>query len=251
VARNNRAWAFAYLGRPGDARRAILETIELTRAEGDHASLSGALGTASEIARLVGDTASATSYARLEIEHFEKTGPQGPRPRAGALVRLGAAHVLRREWLEAIDVLEQALGVARQHALVSEGDVLAHLALAQLGSGDVRKARETALEAAALTAKRGNKLHEPHARIVLARVLIQSDGPTARSAIEAELDRAEALIEEMGARLLAPLALEERARLARLFGDEAGFERELREAQRLYTEMGATGHAERLARELG
>ena len=27
--------------------------------------------------------------------------------------------------------------------------------------------------------------------------------------------------------------------------------RELREAHRLYTEMGATGHAERLARELG
>ena len=33
-------------------------------------------------------------------------------------------------------------------------------------------------------------------------------------------------------------------------GDDATQERELREAHRLYTEMGATGHAERLAREL-
>ena len=32
-------------------------------------------------------------------------------------------------------------------------------------------------------------------------------------------------------------------------GDPAAAERELREAQRLYQEMGATGHAERLARE--
>jgi hypothetical protein len=39
--------------------------------------------------------------------------------------------------------------------------------------------------------------------------------------------------------------------LAHLIGDDASRERELREAHRLYTEMGATGHAERLARELG
>jgi len=119
-----------------------------------------------------------------------------------------------------------------------------------LGSGDVRQARETALEAIALTTKRGHKLVESQARIALARVLLQADGPSARSSIEAELARAEALIHETGARALAPLVLEERARLARLLGDEPGFERELREAHRLFAELGATGHAERLAREL-
>ena len=35
-----------------------------------------------------------------------------------------------------------------------------------------------------------------------------------------------------------------------LAGDGAEAERELSEAHRLYTEMGATGHAERVAREL-
>jgi adenylate cyclase len=248
VARIWRAVAFAFLGRPGDGRREILETIELTRAEGDHASLTLALGVASESAWLVGDTASATSYARLEIEHFERTGARGAH--AGALVRLGAAHVLRRDWPEAIDVLEQALGVARQRTLAQEASALAHLAMAQLGSGDVRKARETAAEAVALAAKRGAKLREPYARIVLSRVLMQSDGPVARSAIEAELDRAVALIHETGARALAPLVHEERARLARMLDDEPGCERGLREAHRLFTELGAAGHAERLAREL-
>ena len=44
---------------------------------------------------------------------------------------------------------------------------------------------------------------------------------------------------------------EESAKLGRLHGDEAARERELREAHRLYTEVGGTGHAERLALELG
>jgi hypothetical protein len=101
-----------------------------------------------------------------------------------------------------------------------------------------------------LAAQRRRKLYQPYARISLARVLMQSDGPAARSAIEAELDRAEALIDEMGARALAPLVLEERARLARLLGDEPGCERGLRAAHRLFAELGATGHAERLAQEL-
>ena len=42
----------------------------------------------------------------------------------------------------------------------------------------------------------------------------------------------------------------ERARLARLTGDEAGHARELREAHQLFTEMGAPIRAEQLAGEL-
>ncbi len=38
------------------------------------------------------------------------------------------------------------------------------------------------------------------------------------------------------------------AKLAALLGDDAGREHELREAHRLYTEMGAVGHAERVGR---
>ncbi len=68
--------------------------------------------------------------------------------------------------------------------------------------------------------------------------------------IEAALDRTLELVEETGARVFVPEVHEERAELARLRGDDNTCERELREAHRLYTEMGATGHAERLAREL-
>jgi adenylate cyclase len=58
------------------------------------------------------------------------------------------------------------------------------------------------------------------------------------------------LIEETGARVCEPLLHERRAELARLDGDEAARADELREAARLYTEMGATGRAQRVAAEL-
>ena len=83
------------------------------------------------------------------------------------------------------------------------------------------------------------------------RVLLQSDGAAAREAIEQELERAAELYDAIGAQGPKPEINERRAELERLLGDDATHEGELREAHRLYTEMGATGHAERLARELG
>jgi hypothetical protein len=68
---------------------------------------------------------------------------------------------------------------------------------------------------------------------------------------EGALDRADVLVEETGDRGLGPQIVETRARLAGLLGDAAACQRGLRDAQRLYVEIGATGHAERLAKELG
>ena len=55
---------------------------------------------------------------------------------------------------------------------------------------------------------------------------------------------------QFGARPFEAQIHEVSAELAALLGDDAGRERDLRDAHRLYTEMGATGHAERVAREL-
>ncbi len=54
---------------------------------------------------------------------------------------------------------------------------------------------------------------------------------------------------ETGAQSRAGYLEEERGRFACLRGDREGGAARLREAHRLYTEMGATGHAERVARE--
>ena len=77
-----------------------------------------------------------------------------------------------------------------------------------------------------------------------------SEGAAAADEIEAQLRRAKRVIERDGHALMTPFLSEESGHLARLLGDEEGCERHFREAHRLYTEMGAAGHAERAGREL-
>jgi hypothetical protein len=68
--------------------------------------------------------------------------------------------------------------------------------------------------------------------------------------VEATLTRAQELARETDAKASEPLVHVELAELARQSGDPEGRERELREAYRLFTEIGATGHAERLSAEV-
>jgi len=77
------------------------------------------------------------------------------------------------------------------------------------------------------------------------------EGAICAAEVRRTLAEASALIDEIGARSRAPVVHEVAAELALLLGDDATRERELHEAHRLYTEMGATGHAERVAKEVG
>ena len=61
---------------------------------------------------------------------------------------------------------------------------------------------------------------------------------------------AEELVESIEARSLSPRILEIRGRVAHALGDAPASDRAVREALDLYRSIGATGHAERLAREL-
>ncbi len=63
-------------------------------------------------------------------------------------------------------------------------------------------------------------------------------------------DRKRVFIERTGAKGSQPFVHEVRAQLARVCGDEKTCERERAEAERLWTEMGAHGHIERMDRDL-
>jgi hypothetical protein len=89
--------------------------------------------------------------------------------------------------------------------------------------------------------------NETQATLALARVLLSASDTAARAETEAALDRVMVLAADSGAKAVVPRVHEQRAELARLNGDEARHDRELREAHRLYAEIGATGHAERLS----
>jgi hypothetical protein len=72
-----------------------------------------------------------------------------------------------------------------------------------------------------------------------------------RAEIESALERAEELVESIAARSLSPRILEMRGRLANALGDASASDRALHEALDLYRAIGAKGHTERLAQELG
>jgi hypothetical protein len=94
------------------------------------------------------------------------------------------------------------------------------------------------------------RLQDPEVRRVPCVQGILVGGIQARSEIEATLAEADAWLEMSGAKSYEPFLHVERAELARLIGDEATRERELREAHRLFTEIGAPVRATEVAKEL-
>lgn len=135
--------------------------------------------------------------------------------------------------------------------MIVEARLLAWLAEASLGEGDRAWARLLGDEALRASRNRRTPTGECQACLTLARVVLGTDSLAAEQDIEMALNDALQLIEETLARIYPPQVHEERAKLANLRGDHAARGRELREADRLYVEMGATGHVERIAGKLG
>jgi hypothetical protein len=106
-------------------------------------------------------------------------------------------------------------------------------------------------EAIAVCRGCGTRLWEFSALLIRIRALRETLGLQAKREIESGFAEAEAWLEMSGAKSYEPFLHVERAELARLTGDEAARERELREAHRLFTEIGAPIRAVQIARELG
>jgi Double zinc ribbon len=118
------------------------------------------------------------------------------------------------------------------------------LALALFHCGEPARALAIAREDVAFAAHTGTQVAEIELQIELAEV-------AARCGHEAEartaLARARELAEQTECRLLVPSIHEAAAVLAETLGNTEQRLMELRAAHRLFVEMGATGHAERIA----
>ena len=246
-----RGWTLSEMGRPHEAARDLDLAAELAREHGELVALGWIEGVKVAVAWLTGEVEGALAHARQGVDLAEKSG--GAYFRVFAYGWLGLAHLLREEWVEAERALEEGLATARERGagLCYEGRMLAHLAESYLGQGDLRRASSTAEEAVAVARERETWVAECVAHLTGARVLGAAHGVTSCDAGRGLLERALELAEQSGARSYVPFILVERAALARLTGDEATRQRELREAHRLFTEMGATARAEQVARELG
>jgi tetratricopeptide (TPR) repeat protein len=197
----------------------------------------------------LGDTARTLDLAHRAVEVAEEHGGASARSHAQSALLL--AKILNREWADALEVAARIRSIVQETQIGHEFEIEALLGLSQahLGRGDLAAAREAAEEALALTRSHGLRMIELGAVYVLARVAL-AEGESSAAEAETLLERAAQLIEETDARRAKPGLSEGRARLARIRGDGGACEQHLREAHRLYTEMGATGHAERVAREL-
>jgi len=237
----------AHQGRPADALRLAGRAIDIARERRDHEVLVMANTSASLACGVLGDTMGAVSHAREAMRAVE-AGADGTRQ--SVLFFLGRAHLMQAEWDVATDVLRASLDLtrARRTGLGYEAFLLALLAEARLGAGDLAEAREPADEAVAVARRRTTAIFEIPALLARARVLLAGAG--ASPAVARDLDDATALVERTTARAYLPVVLVERARLAALRGDTAERERHLREAHRLFVAIGAKPDAERVAAQL-
>jgi ATP/maltotriose-dependent transcriptional regulator MalT len=194
-----------------------------------------------------GDVSAALRHAGRALEHAEEVG--NPFHQVFAQVALGIALAANHEWSGAEEAERRALAIARQSGVGFglTAWALCFLAEAKLGQGDPRAALELADEALADSRQSGARLFEMDALLTRARALLASEGVSCAAEVERTLAEASAMIEETEARCRQPVFHEISADLARLRGDQAACERELREAHRLFVRIGATGHAERIA----
>ena len=114
----------------------------------------------------------------------------------------------------------------------------------------MKRARGLAEEGLDLARTQGYVPGEVQASLALARILLTSAGPGTQEEIEEVLARALEIARDTGGKVYEPLIRVELAELARQRSDGEGRERELREAHRLFTVIGASGHAEHLSAEL-
>ena len=240
----------AVLGDLAASGRDLERATELAREHGELENLCWALLGTGSLAQFSGERRDARLRAHEALQIAEKLGT--PFSLVFSLEGVAQAATLEGEWDEAIENGERALEIARTHrtALEGEASMLSTLALAYSGAGRVEPARARADEALEVARRSGATHREMTAHLALAQIRLRAEDVGARVEIEASLSRALELVHQTGLRSYEPIIVECRAELAGLLGDESERETRLREAHRLYVEVGAAGHAERLAREL-
>jgi len=248
---NTQAWMLIRLGRIDEAMAVCERAEQLARAYGDNEVLTWL-----QIPRLEADVLrDARSAARDHARSAQESGAKTTTPQSllVGLLTLGIAQRLNTEWDEAITTLEHALpGAATGEGSnrMLEGKVLAELARACLGSGDLDRAEQEAQQAVTASAARHSRCDEAQAHLVVAHTQIQRGDAPALARAEQTLIRAQELIDETGAQAYQPEVHECRAQLARLRGDMSATKHEIEAARRLYAAMGATAQVERLTSDL-
>jgi class 3 adenylate cyclase len=242
-----------FLGFAGQVSRApsVLEhATEAARQAGEELTyLSWGEAQTAILGELGADPGRAEEHAGRAFDAAERSGSAFDR--VNAAMGVGVAKTTTGSWAEAASALDEALAIVRSTrvGILYESFILARLTDVHLARGESRRALEVADEAISTAQRHGTAESELRSHLARARALSRGVGVGAKEEIGRSLIAAEALVKTTGAESWRPFIHEARARLAQLTGDEAARVEELREAERLFLEVGAPVHAERIAKE--
>jgi tetratricopeptide (TPR) repeat protein len=245
------AWVLPAMGRIAEGFSELGRALELARQKGETEVGGWIHSNYGLLAEWADHPSTALRHAQQGLEIAEKQG--SPLSLVLAFASLGIAEHAVGDAEEAEKLLKHSIEMARDQKVLLNWEPLyvARLSGAHRSAGHPDRAIETALEAIESARRIGTRIWECEGELSLVRALLDSGGAAERNRIEVALSRVEELIQETGARSLLPFLHEARAELAALDRDEAARDRELLEAHRHFTEMGARRQAERLAKELG
>ena len=245
-------WTLTEMGRFQEAELWARRGLELAQQHGPEESRCWAHVGYVLLADAKGDLGpGALNSARLAVEAAGRSGSD--QARAASHLSLSLAEVLAGQWELAVAAAEAAIRISRTKRTAGDfaAQILTAHARALLGAGETMRAGEVSVEAIAVAKRQGQLVHECEATITHVRCLRELQSAEAREEIETFLLQASQLIEKTGAERWRPHVHFERGEVYRLTGDTAAARREHTEARRIFVEMGATGYAERLAKELG
>jgi adenylate cyclase len=196
-----------------------------------------------------GDPGASLEEGRRGLEIAEQLDNESSR--MVAHLGIAHAHLADAQPGPAREAALESIAIAREHSsqLAYVPTALAMLAQAHLGLGEYDETLEVAREGVELARECSCPYPEAQSELMLAAGLLGRDGGAASAEIEAALTRAEQLVESLEARSLSPRILEQRARLAAAVGDLAARDSLREQAIALYRDIGASGHAARLAAE--
>ncbi len=239
-----RGFCLVWMGRLPEALAAYDRSLELADDAGELAVFARVHSC--EAHYLAHDPQRAFERARQAQQICQRLG-EPTMLAARVHLAFGYAHLAANRATDAAEAARAALGIHRDVDRANAGQSAVLLAQALLQGGDFSAAMEAADEAIAHCrySLRGN--YEAIAHAVLACALLRRDGAAAGTAAETALAQAAALIETTGSRTLEPALCEWRAELAATLGDETKQRQMLLQAEQGYREIGATGHASRLA----
>jgi tetratricopeptide (TPR) repeat protein len=245
-----RAQALLFLGRLTEAWNQVRAAERVAEESPELEVFTWMQVTRAMLEHACGRPESGLKHARRSLEIAEKLDNEASRMAANAA--FGLANLVEEQPAAARDALRESATIARDRRVVRGllPLVLAGLAEAHLALGEPTEAVTTAREGIDLGSAGGCLYNEALAQLALAAGLLATDCAVHRAEIESALERAEHLVASIEGSALSPRILELRGRLAAAVGDAPSSDRTLREALNLYRTIGATGHGERLAREL-